>query len=120
MAVRYLKFAVNGQANTEVWDKGITSTEAEPKKILSVLVAVSDYQDNTFLAGIEREEILSAPDYILDTWSTTGTTNTPRSTTKRQEFRLDHTLEVGKTFAVGILCGATATNLRGVYVYEIP
>jgi len=115
----YKAFRITGVANAEAEDTGITSTEAEPKRILELMVNVSGYQDNTVRAYVEREEVLSVPDYLLDTDADTGTTNTLYSTTKLNRFQINLELPVGQRFYAAHLCGAVATNLRGVYVYEI-
>jgi len=115
----YKAFRITGVANAETPDDGITSTEAEPKRILELLVNVSGYQDNTVKAYVEREEVLSVPDYLLDTDADSGTTNTMRSTTKLNRFEINLELPIGQKFYAAHLCGPIATNLRGVYVYEL-
>jgi len=115
----YKAFRITGVANAEMPDDGITSTEAEPKRVLELLLNVSGYQDNTVKAYVEREEVLSVPDYLLDTDANTGTTSTLYSTTKLNRFQINLELPVGQKFYAAHLCGATATNVRGVYVYEI-
>lgn len=119
MALYYKDFSVDGVANTETLDDGLTSTEAEPKRILSVYISVSGYQNNVIVGRIEREDILKIRDYVLDTYASTGSTNTQYSTTKLNEIKIEHDIPVGRTFKIGILCGGTATNIRGCYKYEI-
>jgi len=115
----YKAFRITGQANAEVQDEGIVSTEPEPKRILELIVNVSGYADNTVKAYVERKEMLSVPDYLLDTDADTGTANTLYSTTKLNRFEINLELPIGQKFYAAHLCGPTATNLRGVYVYEI-
>jgi len=119
MAKYYKPFSITGVANTTAWDPGLESTEGEKKKIIAVLVSVSGYAGNEVVLNIEREKIGGIPDYLLDTDESTGSTNTQKSTSKISRIEVDHDLEVGKKFLIGITCGGTAKNLRGSYEYEI-
>jgi len=118
MPFKHKEFVVTGAPNTTRWDEGIQSTEAITKKVHYLLVQTSGYQGNFVEAKLEETTFLKIPDYILDTEANTGTTNTLYSTTKTQKIPVDLELPLGKRFRVGIVCGATATNLRGAYVYE--
>jgi len=119
MPLYYAEFSVDGTANAVTWDTGIESTEAEKKRIVAVLISVSGYQNNVLRGAIEREDILKIRDYVLDTYGSTGSTNTQYATTKINRIPIGHDLAVGRTFKIGIECGGTATNIRGAYEYEI-
>jgi len=119
MVTYYKDFSVDGSANDTKWDTGITSTETEKKKIISVLISVSDYKNNIVRCIKEREDIVKIRDYVLDTYGTSGSTNVQYSTTKMIEIPIDLELPVGQTFQVGIQSGANATNIRGAYKYVI-
>lgn len=111
-------FSVTGSANSSVYDAGVTSTEAEKKKLLSVLIDVSDYQDNIVEGWLEREKVVDIYDKVLSTSNATGT-NIYRSTNKVIEIPVNLDIPVGQTFKIAIKSGGTATNLRGAYKYQL-
>jgi len=112
-------FDVTGVANDVVYDVGIESTEAEPKHIVAIELTVSAYVGNVVQIWVEREKKQEVPDVLLDTWASTGTTNTQYSTYKINRLDVDFDLPVGERLKVGLLCGATATKVRGCYVYNL-
>lgn len=116
---RYKSFTVTGVTNTTTWDAGIRSTEAEPKRILGVMVSTSRHIGNHVKGEVEREEVVDLLDYNLDTTEQLGTANVMRSTTKIGYIEIGVALLVGEEFRLGIACGGTASNLYGSYVYEI-
>jgi len=118
MPVYYKEFKVSGSANSTVWDTGISGTETEKKRIISIIITVSDYKGNLIKGTVERVEVLKIYDYNLDTFATSGSTNTVRSTDKIIEIPLDIELDQGETFKVGIECGSNATDIYGAYKYE--
>lgn len=115
---QYKRFFVTGAANDEVLDAGIQSTEEVEKRLISVLLAVEGYAGNDIVGWKENDRMVRIPDYLLDTWSDSGSTNTLHSTRKWQEIPIDYVLPVGKPFKIGIDCGATKKNLSGCYKYE--
>lgn len=119
MAVYFQEFSVTGSANTTVWDDGISSTEAEKKKLVSIIISVSDYKGNLVRVIKEREDIAKIYDYVLNTHANTGGTSTLYSTHKLIEIPVDIEIPVGQTIQIGIQSGATATNIFGAYKYEI-
>lgn len=114
----YQAYAVTGSANTTVYDSGITSTETEKKRVLSVLINVSNYAGNLVQGWLEREKKVDVYDYVLNTDNATGT-NAYRSTSKIIEIPLELDVPVGQTFKMAIKSGGTATNIQGAYKYEI-
>lgn len=110
---------ITGVANTSVEGDGITSTETEEKTIKAVILQVNGYAGNLIEGFIEREKILRIYDYLLDTFETTGSTNTQKSTTKLARFILDHAIKIGDTFKLIVASGATPNNLYAHYEYEI-
>lgn len=115
----YQEFAVTGVANAETLDAGLESTEAEKKRIIAVLVNVSGYADNLIIGRIERETIMKIYDKVFISEANDGDTNTPYSTNKLVRIELGHEIELGRTFKIGIDCGATNKNIHGAYEYEI-
>lgn len=116
--IYYQRFAVTGAANVETLDTGLESTTGFPKRIVSVIISVSGYADNIITGWVEEEQILTLPDYEVDTWADSGGTNTMHSTKKFIEIPIDRILDVGQRFKIGIECGGTAKNIRGAYKYE--
>lgn len=119
MAKYYEPFTVAGVKDKEAWGPDLESTEGEKKKIIAILVSVSAYAGNEVMWDIDRETIGGIPDYLLDTESDLGAANFPYSTTKISRIEVDHELAMGQKFRIGIKCGATISNLRGAYEYEI-
>lgn len=113
------EFTVTGSANVTTFDAGLESTEAEKKKIVSVIINVSGYAGNVIEGWIDREKILGIYDYVINTEANDGDTNTPYSTNKILELEVDHELIVGQTFKIAIKCGGTAKNIQGAYKYEL-
>jgi len=112
-------FSVTGLPNDTVYDDGIESTDAEPKHIIAIEVNVSGYADNQVEIWVEREKKQEVPDYLLDTWASTGSTNTQYSTSKMNKLDVDFDLPIGERMKVAIKCGGTAKDLRGCYVYNL-
>jgi len=119
MGKYYKSFSIDGVANKTVDDVGIVSTETEKKKIIALILTVSAYVDNIILGMLERDEILSLPDRVCDTYGSTASTNTQLATTKTTTFEINEEIEMGQTFKVAIKCGGTPSNLRGAYIYEV-
>jgi len=117
--VYFKKFSVTGQANKETLDSGLQSTEAEKKRLLSVMVQVSGYADNTIVGYQEQTKVFEIPDSLIDTDVDTGSANSQHSVNRINEIEIGVDLPVGSTFKVGIVCGATAKNIVGAYRYEI-
>lgn len=112
-------FDVTGVLNTRTYDAGIVSTEAEKKHVESIRVNVSGHIGNKVEVWLEREKLWEMPDYCVDTDETTGGTSTLRSNTKTLDIPIDTEVPVGQKMQVAILCGGTAKNLRGSYVYHL-
>jgi len=112
-------FDVTGVANDVVYDVGIESTEAEPKHIVGIELSVSGDVGNVVQVWVERDKKQEVPDVLLDTWGTTGSTNVQYSTHKINKLDVDFDLPVGERLRVALLCGATATKVRGCYVYNL-
>ena len=110
---------VTGVINTRTYGDGIQSTETEKKHVLGAYINVDEYQDNDVEFYIQRENIVRIPDYFVDTYDDTGGTSTLYSTNKLIYIDLGFDLKMGETLKAAINCGATATDLRVVYVYEV-
>ena len=117
--IYFKKFSVTGQANQETLDSGLQSTEAEKKRLLSVLIQVSGYASNDVVGYLEQTKVFEIPDSLIDTDTNTGSTNNQHSVNRINEIEVGVDLPVGSTFKVGIVCGATNKNIVGAYRYEI-
>lgn len=119
MAKRYKAFKITGVANDTAWDKGITSTKTEKRKLLGLLMFVTGQAGNQVLLDLERERFNDIYDYHIDTDEQNADANTPKSTTKLNYVEVDEVIEVGQTFKAGLKCGTTNYDLYGEYVYEL-
>lgn len=117
--IRYQSFAVTGSANATVYDSGIESTEAEPKKVRALWLHVSGQVGNYIEGWREQERVFRMPDYLVVTDESAGSTDVQKVTNRAYRFELDEELPLGQRFQVAINCGATAKNLYGAYEYEI-
>ena len=115
----YEAFAITGVVNDTAWHKGLKGTEAEPKKLIALILFVTGQIGNIIQLDVERKTRLTLYDYHIDTDEQNADANTPKSATKRSWFDIDIDLPAGKTAMVGIACGATAKNVFGAYVYEM-
>ena len=118
MATRYRKIVVAGVADSQVLDMGLQSTQQEQRTLIALHLAVSAHEDNIVEAYILQTQHVEIPDYLLDTWDAAGS-GQPYSTSKLRRVEIGLELQVGEIFQVGIRCGGTATNLRGIYEYMI-
>ncbi len=116
--ILYQKFTVTGQANLTIYDGGITSTDAEKKKVISIIVSTSGQVGNDVQLWLEREKKADIPDFNLDTVEASGT-NIYKSTNKINELPVDLEIPVGQTLKVAIKCGGTLKSLYGAYKYEV-
>ncbi len=117
--IYFKHFSVSGQANQEVLDSGLQSTETEKKRLLSVMVQVSGYSSNKVVGYLEQTKVFELPDSLIDTDADTGSTNNQHSVNRINEIEIGVDMPVGSTFKIGIVCGATAKNLVGAYRYEV-
>jgi len=109
MPLYYHSEIITGVANQRTYGDGLTSTEAEKKRIKKVIVTTSARQGNYLEFWVEREKRGLIVDY-----------NLPLATdTFRYPLEFDFELETGRTFKPALVCGGTATNVYITYVYEI-
>jgi len=112
-------FKITGEANNTIFDPGIESSEKEPKRLLSILVQVSAYQENDVEGWIEKTKIFSVKDKLIDTIANTASANMQYSGQRINEIPVEIDLAVGERFKAAIRCGGTATDLIGAYIYEL-
>lgn len=112
-------FRVTGSVNTTIFDAGITSTEKEKKRLVSILAQVSDYLDDDIEVWVEKAKIASIPDKLIDTIKGTGSANNQYAGARINEIPIDIVIETGQVVRAAVKSGALAINLVGCYVYEI-
>ena len=105
----YRSETIIGQANKTVYGKGLTSTEAEKKKLKGLYIITSGRSDNYVEVWKESERIAEINDMLLPL----------ASDNPKQMVEIDVDIPVGQSVAPALRCGGTATTIRVVYVYEI-
>ena len=117
----YQSFRVTGVANSIQYDDGLKSTEAEPKRLVSILCQADAYpgSDDVDIQGYhERAKVIDIPIQLFSQVDATDTTDAAGG--KRMiEIPVDLDIPVGETFKMAIKCAANAVNIRGAYKYEI-
>ena len=116
---RYESFTITGEANKTVWDGGLKGTDAEPKKLLGLMLFVTGQAGNQILLDHERKRLMSLYDYHIDTDEQNTDANTPKSVNKLVWIDVEQDLPAGEVVMVGLACGATNKNVFGSYVYEL-
>lgn len=109
----YKSFSVTGVANVTTFDSGLISSIDEPKKINAVLISVSKWRSNILEGWIETNRILEINDFVLYTSELEG------CGAAIIRIPIDTVIKPGMIFKIAINCGATATNIRGAYEYEL-
>lgn len=120
MSRRYLDFTVTGEDSKPTWSTTkLTSTEAEPKKLLGLLLHMSGYGGNKITVDLERKNLAKLYDYHFDT-DLLATGDTPAySATKLHFIELEKNIPVGQSVMIGLECGVDEMNLFGAYVYDV-
>ena len=113
------KISLAGVVNTITYDDGLKSTEAEPKRLIEVELAVDQVIDNDVQGWHERQKVFDIPDRLIDVENSTGAINLAKPGARISSIDVNLDIPVGETFKLAIKCGATATDIMGCYVYEI-
>ncbi len=119
MAKRYKGFIRTGTENETKWDEGLESTEARPKRLLELFISVSAHKGNQILVDHELVRIADPYDYNFDTVEQLETSNPPKSSAKLNRIEIDQVIPIGQRIKVGLKCSSAASDLYGVYVYEL-
>lgn len=117
--IYFQKFSITGEANKVAYDSGLESSTENPKRLLSVLVQVDDYQGNDVQGWYEREKIFEIPDSLIDTVDREADTMVNKSFNRINEIEVGYDIPPGSTFKAAISCGGTKSDLKGAYRYEI-
>ena len=113
------KISITGVANTITYDDGLKSTEAEPKRLVEIELAVNNYKDNDIQGYHERQKVFDVPDRLVDMEEDGLSTNRAKPGARLTAIDVNLDIPVGETFKLAIKCGATVSDLKGCYVYEI-
>lgn len=114
-------FRIVGVENNIIYDPGLKSTEAEPKRLIAVHVQMDKYaatDDNEFQGWHERAKVFDFPEKLIpseDAADVASAVSEPRS----KVVPVDLDIPVGEAFKAAMKCAATKVNVRGVYEYEI-
>lgn len=114
-------FRITGVANTITYDTGLTSTPSEKKKLIAVHAQMDVYaatDDNDFQGWLERAKSFEFPEKLLPQCEF-NETDQQFAPPLSKEIPVDLDIPEGETFKVAQKCSATATDVRGVYEYEI-
>lgn len=109
----YKSFSITGVSNITTFDSGLISSIEEPKKIRAVIISVSKWRGNIIEGWIETNNILSINDFVLNTSENEG------CGVAIIRIPIDELIKPGMIFKIAINCGATATDIRGAYEYEL-
>lgn len=112
-------FRVTGIANDIAYDVGLSSTEAEKKKLLYIGIQVTGYADNDVQGYHERAKVFDIPDTLIDVEVPGFNENESKPGPRITQVEVGLDIPVGETFKAAIKCGATAKNLKGFYAYEL-
>lgn len=123
----YQAFLVTGTANTEVLDTvgispngaGLTSTQAEPKTLLSILISTSVQVGNYLVVAIGQGTPVLIPDYVLHTVQASGTDAFRDTAARLVQVPCNIVIPEGETLRVGVRSGSTLSTINGAYVYAI-
>jgi len=105
----YQSEVIYGQPNKTVYGNGLTSTEAEKKRINKIYLVADNRAGNYFEGWIEKERVLNIEDSLIPI----------HGENFRIGLEVDIDLEVGKTFKPALRCGGTANKVIVVYEYEV-
>jgi hypothetical protein len=114
-------FRVTGVANSSIYDGGLKSTIAEPKKLIAIHLEMSAYaatDDNNVQGWHEQALVFEFPEKSFRTELAAAVASTNVSG-KRTEIPVDLDIPAGEIFKVAIKCAATLTSIRGAYEYEV-
>jgi len=118
--IQFKAFSITGSPSKTIYDPGLISTSEEKKRLHSILIQVSDYDDDVYIEGyLERQKIFDIPSSFFDTTASTASTNTQKSFNRIIEVEVGVDLPIGTKFQASILCGPTPINLKGAYRYEV-
>lgn len=120
MSLRYEGFIITGVANVQTFDAGIESNQAEPKKLIGLLVHLSGYAANRVQVYLDNEKLADIYDYHFVSEADLGAANFPYATNRLAKIDLEIEIPIGQRVKACIQCGATLKTMYGSYIFEVP
>jgi len=120
MSLRYEGFTMLSLASKQKFHAGIESNQAEPKKLIGLLVCVSAYVANRIQLYLDNEKLADVYDYHFDSYEVSAATVMSRSTTKLSRIDLEIDIPLGQRVQACVQSGVTPSTLYGCYIYEVP
>lgn len=116
--VRFDKIKITGVANIATYDDGLSSSEAQPKTLKSVIVQVDAYKGNVLQGWLDKDKVFELYDYNLDTQEEGSSQKTGKSMNRLNEIEVGVKIPVGSKFLIALECGASTNDFYGAYRWE--
>jgi len=107
-------------ASKQKFHTGIESNQAEPKRLIGLLVCVSAYAANRIQLYLDNEKLADIYDYHFNTYGLTGADTFPYSQNKLHKIDLEIDIPLGQRVQACVQSGVTPSTLYGAYIYEVP
>ena len=118
MSIRSQSFAITGSTTLEVKDAGIQSVQGEaPKRLIAITISVSAWNGAVVKAYEGQTQKQGAYDSDFRGYSAIASL-TDGNVVLKSGFEVDKVLEVGNPYKAAVGSAATATSIRGSYIYE--
>lgn len=117
----FQSFRITGVANSVIYDGGLKSTIAEPKRLVACHIQMDFHaatDDNDVQGYHERAKVFDIPEKLFPA-EAAGDTTSDVSEPRSKIVPVDIDIPAGETFKMALKCAATLTKLRGAYEYEI-
>lgn len=120
MSLRYEGFTMLSDASKQKFHAGIESNQAEPKRLIGMLVHVSAQVGNRIQIYLDNEKLADIYDYLFDTVAVTGADTFPYSQNKLHKIDLEIDIPLGQRVKACVQSGVTPSTIFGAYIYEVP
>jgi len=114
----YKAFHVAGVINVTTLDGGLVSLVEVPVHVDAVIINTDAHEGNIIEAWIGNSLVLEIYDYNLDTQELAAADTPPLSSVKMGRIPVNHDIQAGQVFKIGIRCGAVASDIYGSYEYN--
>lgn len=117
----FQSFRITGVANSVIYDGGLKSTLAEPKRLIACHVQMDKHagtDDNDVQGYHERAKVFDIPEKLFPACLVASTAPDKHEPTSKP-IPVDLDIPAGETFKVAMKCAATLCIVRGTYEYEI-
>jgi len=118
MSVRSQAFTIAGSTSVEVADAGIQSVSGEnPKTLLRVDISVSAWNAAEVKGFVGQTQVDGGYDSDFRGYAAIASM-TDANAIQRPGFTPNRALDIGNPYQVAVSPTATATSIRGSYIYE--